>query len=242
MMFKRFLTAGCLMIAVMAAQARAAIIVQDLNDANETYTLQEVIDAEGIQVGDKLFDEWRVAQGPNAPNASGISVSGFLDQNGDYGLRFNGGWQALTNQIADTTIGFRVTATDPDMYIIANTLKIVAYGADNGGSVGVTENVYEFDPVTTSSDSVADKFVYYVNETNKKTTDFQTFNDPDTGLPVMLKSVWVVKDVVATGGTGTGGIGHLSEFTQSFTQAVPEPASIVLLLTGGALIIGRRRR
>lgn len=51
---------------------------------------------------------------------------------GEHGLQFNGLWSAGLNDLANTTIGFKVTADYPFL-IHDNTLYGAAMGAANGG-------------------------------------------------------------------------------------------------------------
>lgn len=217
-------------LCLFATAAPAAIVA----DFSQDYTISQVIANGGLQVGDKLFGNFQVTTNKTvnavAPGASDISVRAVV-VDGEYGLRFNGGWVALSNQIADTTIKFSVTADAPWM-IESNMLKMTAFGAAGGGVVSISENVYLQDPDVTTTDSVANKFVYYVNDTTKRLIDVQSFSPSAT--------IWVTKDVVVTGGTQVGGIAHLSEFYQSFGQ-VPEPATMAMLALGGIALLRRRR-
>ena len=210
-----------------------------------SYTLQQVIDAGGLRVGDKTFTDWWVdtAKSSNAlaPSAGEINVSA-LQVSGEWGIQFTGAWMAGYNQLADTSIIFKVTADAP--YLIHdNTLKMTGYGAELGGIVNITENVYARDPRVYNDESLADKFVYKNSQTNrKKTVDHQIFYDPDTGDEAALPSVWIVKDIGVTGGiTNPDGMAALSVFTQTFSQ-IPEPATLGLLALGGLVMLQRRAR
>jgi hypothetical protein len=224
----------CVVLAALGGISPGAIIYDF--DHPATYTLTEVNAAEGIEVGDKLFTSFFVdptaTDGAVAPGLSAIKVRG-VDVNGDYGLIFSGLWQALSGQLADTAITFKVTA--PEGYLIKdNGLKLLAYGAAKGGSISITENVYPGDPST--SLSIADKFVYY---TRNNGTSYGILEDHKDFTP--LREIWIVKDVGVTGGINEGGFAQLSQFQQTFSQ-IPEPATLALLALGGLSLLRRRRQ
>ena len=232
------------------ACALGDVIVWDFaNPPAQGPTIQEVIDAGGIQVGDKLFDEFDVTtadtQGTVAPGADAIVLTGVQVQ-GDYGLRFNGGWSAGGQEIADTTILFQVSIVEPwlsqGFLIKDNALWITAFGVSGtgqGGIVSVSENVYALNPRTNppkppdDNMPLANKYVYYRSD-----TDMELYDSADFG---MLTSMWVLKDVVANGGDLTTGSAHLSEFFQTFSQ-IPEPGTLGVLVLGAVAVLIRRRR
>lgn len=215
--------------------AYGAIIVAPI-DGN-SYTVQQIIDAGGIKIVDKTFTEWRVtttAQGNGlAPQAGAISVTA-IQISGEYGMRFNGPWSAAPGDLADTTIGFRATADDPWL-MCDNSLVLAGFGADKGGLASISENVYGADPTKVLPlTSIANKYVYYVSDTNNKTTDHKEFGED-------LKDIWVIKDVIVNGSTAPGATAHISEFYQTFSQ-IPEPSTVVLLAVGALLALVHRRR
>ena len=233
--FRIALVLGLLSICLPASAAVISLINAPI-DGTTSYTVQQIKDAGGIRIGDKTFTEWRVtstAQGNGlAPQAGAISVTA-VQINGEYGMRFNGPWSAATGDLADTTIGFRVTADDPWL-ISDNTLAATAIGADKGGMASISENVFAADPTKTFSTPVANKYVYYVNDANFKTIDHKVFVQA-------LKDAWVVKDVIVNGGSAVGATAHVSEFYQTFSQ-VPEPATLSLLIAGAVVVASRRRQ
>jgi hypothetical protein len=213
----------------------SASVISAPIDGVTSYTVQQIMDAGGVKIGDKTFTEWRVTsttQGNGlAPQAGAISVTA-VQIGGEYGMRFNGPWSAATGDLADTTIGFRVTADDPWL-ISDNTLAVTAFGADKGGMASISENVFSADPTKTFSTPVANKYVYYINDANFKAVDHKVFVQA-------LKDVWVVKDVVVNGSSAAGASAHVSEFYQTFSQ-VPEPATLSLLIAGAVVLVARRR-
>jgi len=214
-------------------------LYRDLN----SYTLDEINDENGIIIGDKLFKQFYVVTtksvGAFAPTSAEIAITA-IQVNGDYGMQFNSGWSAQAGQLADSTIEFHASIlpafVDLGYYFKDNALYITAYGNNTAsGQVSVSENLYAQHPGL-GGPSFADKFVYYVDDDNKKLLDLEEF-DPITEM-------WIVKDVIANGGVGDYGVAHLSEFYQTFSQ-VPEPGTLALLGFGAiglAAYAWRKRR
>ena len=258
-MTRRTLNASMVLIAAIsivmagsAAPALAEIIIWDLENPqnNPQVSIADVEEAGGIQVGDKLFSGFVVTtaatQGTVAPGADAITLTG-VQVVGNYGLRFNGGWSAGGQEIADTTIKFKVEVVEPwrsELWMIVdNELWMTAFGVSGdgtGGSVSISENVYLQDPYSPDVDPktnlpIANKFVYYRSDNDNELYDEAFF--------VPTPEIWVIKDVIANGGDLTTGVAHISEFYQTFSQVqVPEPATMSLLAVGVAGMILRRRR
>ena len=224
---------------LLASPASASILVSDPGQP-VTYTLQQVIDAGGLRVGDKVFTDWRVTASSSvngvAPGAGAITVTGVL-VGGELGLRFNGAWTAGPQDLIDTTIGFKVTADAPFL-IHDNSLYITAFGAANGGIASISEQVYDADPNQGFLTPLANKFVWVASDINFNNFDHKEFTK--NGENVALPSVWVVKDIALSGGVQQRGLAGISEFYQTFSQ-VPEPATLSMLVLGGLALIRRRR-
>jgi hypothetical protein len=226
--------------------------VSDLLRDPTSYTIQQIIAAGGIVIGDKLFDSFTVTTSKSsnaiAPDASAITItpiqvlSSGAVMGGDYGMQINGAWSAPAGQLSDSTVEFHASILAP--YIAQgyafkdNSLWMTAFGVSNntsGGAVSVSENLYATHPSSQTS-PFSNKFVYYQSSANNQLLDAASF--------APITDMWVVKDVVAYGGTGAVGAAHLSEFYQTFSQ-VPEPGTFVLLgmgLLGLACYVPFRRR
>lgn len=226
-------------IADLQPVAGVSGLFRDVN----SYNLDEINAAGGIIIGDKLFKWFDVVTtssiGAIAPSSAEIAITA-IQVDGDYGLKFNSGWSASTGQIADSTIEFHASIL-PDYVDLGyafkdNALYITAYGNDTeSGQVSVSENLYAEHPAL-GLGSFVDKFVYYVNEDNKKLLDLKDF--------APITEMWIVKDVIANGGEGERGVAHLSEFYQTFSQ-IPEPGTLTLLGFGAfglAAYAWRKRR
>jgi hypothetical protein len=233
-MFVRF----AVLLAVLAplgGVSSGEVIEYKFGDPN-TYRLTEVNQAGGIQVGDKLFSDFTVdcsdTVGVVPQGLYEIKVRG-VDVDGDYGLIFIGGWSAFSGQTCDSVITFKVTAAE-GYFIKDNGLKLLGCDAEEGGSIIITENIFPGDPKTTQW--IKRELVYC--QTFSDGTELVKQEDHEVFTP--LPEIWVVKDVYVTGGIETGGVAHLSQFQQTFSQ-VPEPATLSLLALGGLAILRFRR-
>lgn len=217
------------------------------------YTIQEIIDAGGIIIGDKLFDAFWVTTtksvGAIAPGAGEIAITPIqilkpgAPLGGDFGMKFNALWSAPGGGLADSTIEFRATIL-PEYAAMGyafkdNALWITAFGIGGTsppGMVSVSENVWAQHPSIQPQDPLANKFVYYRTDADKQIFDEAVF------APVT--QIWIIKDVGANGGEGILGVAKLSEFYQTFSQ-IPEPGTLVLLGFGAiglAAYAWRKRR
>jgi hypothetical protein len=249
--FAAFLAASvwidCASAAIPANLQPVSGVPDLLRDPN-SYTIQEIINAGGILIGDKLFSNFDVkttkSVGAVAPGADAISITpiqvlkaGTLF-GGDYGMQFNGLWSAPAQGLADSTIEFLATIVAPGYAFKDNALWITGKGVGSSvspGFVSISESLYAEHP-STGIQSFADELVYYSTPTYRKDSDSANF--------APITKMWVVKDVGANGGIGVMGVAHLSEFYQTFSQ-VPEPGTLVMLFAGAAGLAGyvwRRRR
>jgi hypothetical protein len=242
---------GCIALVAMlsfSSVSRAEVI--NWNENPTPLTIAALQESDGLLVGDKLFTDFSVISSGNAsfkPGAADITISG-IQSNGEYGVLFNSGWFALSHEVVDTMINFSVEVAAPSArwLIKDNTLGIGGVNVNSespGAVVLVTENVFAAPPPQTNS--IADKLVYKTAG-EERLLDHQEFTDPN-GLPVAYSKVWVVKDITLFGGTGDTGLpgATLSAISQTFSQTVPEPQSVVLLLCGLpglALMVWRRYR
>jgi len=229
----------------LSTLASAGTIVAPINKLGDLgFSLQQVIAAGGIQVGDKVFDLFSVDNSfptGDGPGLDDIRVYG-VQINGELGLRFIGGWSAVRGEELDTVIGFRVTANSPWL-ISDNSLGMDNFDARNGGLVSITENVFAAEPRPAFGGGpapfLASKSVFYANRAEKNLLDHEEYSDEYR--PVAFPQVWVTKDITVKGGSCEGGFAGLSQFYQTFSQ-IPEPASMALLALGGLMVLARKNR
>lgn len=250
------------MVIAAAASATKAALIWDFNAPTPVSLSTLIADYGGeIQVGDKLFSDFFVSTSSTVgnfvqvPTLDSINVSG-TQSNGEWGIVFNAIWEVRPGESVDTSLQFRVRTTDPDFWIVGNTLGIA--GVQNtitAGSVSVSEQVYREKYLGLGGnllqEPIAVKEAYYISFTDKQTFDQQSFaevvvvDDDVVLVPVAVQEAWIVKDIGLDGGLNLPGndtgVASLSLVAQTFAQ-VPEPATIVLLATGTLLIAGSRRR
>ena len=180
-------------------------------------------DAE-ITSGDKLFTDFEYNATEDMPAADAVNVIPIMDADGNYGVRFQGGFVDLPGgSPSDALITFKVTVTDPARSIIGANLAANVV-APTGGLGSVAES---FLPDITDPDDV----LYVASDTSL--ADSVTFMNPQ-------KSFMVQKNILLTA-TPDGGHVTMSFVDQTFAQ-IPEPTSFALLATSilGFGLIRRR--
>ncbi|MEM9414179.1 MAG: PEP-CTERM sorting domain-containing protein [Planctomycetota bacterium] len=197
--------------------------------AGHITSLADLIDNDGtVQVGDKLFSNFDYAATGDMPDADRINVIEHIDDDGNFGIRFQGGFFDLAGGgSSDALITFDVTVLDPDLQIsgahLAGNLDVL--GGSGGSSFGgITE--------TFLSANVSDDLSIFATEDTSVLADWVTFDTPVTTLRVQKNiTLFADDDAVAT---------TLSFVDQSFSQ-IPEPGSLALLGLGGLALLRRRR-
>ena len=128
-----FAAAACLSVAFLATFGSADFALGDsiiqttllpvsgdpglLEDPHPNgYSIQDIINAGGIQIGDKLFDAFSVTSlgsgGALAPDAADIRITPIevlqppAPFGGDFGMIFNAAWVAMDGQSVNSTIQF----------------------------------------------------------------------------------------------------------------------------------------
>jgi hypothetical protein len=221
--------------------ASAAIIF--LGDSVPLSTLLQP-DA-SLQVGDKIFTGFGYDHTGDMPDATGVNVRPILDDlddgnpnTGNYGIRFQGAFMDLASSPngSDALITYMVEATAPgflisDAHLAGNPARLGPFG-----SISVTETFLPLGPNGEHTMTI------YDDESNPipKLVDWTFFNPPVKKLNVQ-KDI-IAKAILVPGSTNATTV-TLSFVDQTFSQVVPEPTTLLLCLSGIALVMaGRPRR
>jgi hypothetical protein len=210
-----WLVAAVAMVAPWMGSANAAIV-----------PLSDLLNGETIQSGDKIFSNFTYRQTGDMPIAANVNVETIQDGNGDYGLRFQGGFiDQPGGDASDALVTFDVNVANAGWLINGVSLSANPAVFAGAGLASVTET---FVPTI-----IDDKLVVY---------DFGNGDDlllDQISFATGYASLPVQKDVIlhATGDTGAV---TMSFFDQTFSQ-VPEPSSLVLIIAG-LLCLGRIRQ
>lgn len=213
-----WLAAVVLAVAPWNGVARGAIV--PLSDLLE--------DGATIQSGDKIFSDFEFLKTGDMPGAENINVETIQAENGDYGIRFQGGFIDLPGgDASDVLVRFNVSVpVGSNLAIDGVTLSANPAVFEGPGLASVTET---FLPKVTDELMV----IYDFGDGTNKLLDSIQFNEAFTTLPVQ-------KDVIlfAAGETGSA---TMSFFDQTFSQ-VPEPSGILLTLCGLFGLLSQRKR
>jgi hypothetical protein len=222
----------CLISIMLAAAASAAWV--PLTDRVTLSSLQ-------VQGGSLIFGDKEVSEfdmfgfsdgGALDPNPDKMFVQGGKNSiTGDYGLKFNFSWSAVSSQTVNATLSFKVSILPgyDDALIKDVWLDLSGAGATGYGVVDVTENVRNAGGNVIASLSCSKQY----GDGGAYLLDYSEF------APV--KEIWICsKDISVTCGAGLGSA-HISEFYQYYSQ-VPETATLVLLGTAGIWIFTRKKQ
>lgn len=204
-------------------------------------TIQDIIDGGGsITVGHFTFSDFSVqatAIGGVSPFADLIDIDIVEDPSGAVTLRFHGAWSAgpLDWSVITGNIGYKVSV-DEEFIAETSDVSVISSSLLGDAFYLMDVGIFDGDPDDPDSDVVAASLLQE-GLGDDVTGDSQEFDTPlqefyvNTGLYLRTAE--------------DGAVVVLSEFAQTFGGSViitPEPATISLLLTGGAVVFLRRFR
>ena len=222
----KLLTSSFVLAGTVAGSANAA-----------TMSLADIMAGDGTFVtGDKILSDFSFtttsSNGASEVTAAGIELTDVMG-GGDYGVDFELVLTAFSSQYSNLQLHFKVSvdpAAAADGWVIDGASLSMFAGGNNGdGGAIIVESIYqtastngpELGSMTTSADAVFT----------------QLFDS--TGLAESTE-IYVHKDISVSG--GAQGAGHISGFSQFYSQSqVPEPASLALMGLGGLAMIKRRK-
>jgi len=236
------LLVGSIGLAFAAADTcRAALInLTPTNGVNSgtSVLLSDLVSGQtmGILVGDKQFTGFAYSKVGDMPASSGIQVLGLKDPAGNWGITFQGPFADLPGGGAsDAMIRYMV---EIDATNIRLGKKITDAHIALGGSGVGTNSAIMVDESFLESNQTMHVFNSTINGGGSKLTD-----DIPNLVPVGTK-LNVVKDIFAFAADTSTLPARASVIDQSFSQSVPEPATIalaglVMLMSFG---LAKRRR
>lgn len=233
------------LVAGMAAPARASdvliipsYLVADLSDSQD-YTIQQINDAGGLLVGDKLFQNFSLASQKTGaaivPGDDTLGITG-IESGGNYGLQFGGNWSAFLGGEANSVLLYSVTVFENPGWAISDIdTWFSAVDASNGAEVVLHQDAAQ-DEV--HSLLVGTNEIYYRNP-----ADYEVYQHDDFPASAETEMLWV-RTLIDLSSAGVGSVAGLSEFSQTYSQSyyVPEPATLLALSLAGLAALRRRSR
>lgn len=224
-------------VMVATALCLATLFAHDTNAQFTPVTARTALSdliGNDLLVGDKLFSDWSFssigAGGAVTPNPADFFVIGGIDTaTGDIGLKFEQTWNAASGQSTNINFDFSVSVIpSSSQFIVGVDALLLNPSATGNGVVNFSETVLDA-PVPTGT--------FLAALSASADASFQDLTDSSSFAPV--KKIYVYKDISLSG--GVAGAAHLSEFYQFYKQ-IPEPGTIMLLLSGSSLMLLRQRK
>jgi len=228
---------GMLFISGTGAGYAQELTYQSLipGDSGSTVFLSELLTGSvpGVKVGDKVFSEFSYSGNGDMPDSSLVSVFGFQDPDGNYGLSFHGAFIDFPDTTpSQATLEFDAMV-DSDAqqqgWLISDAhLFMGGVGLGDESEVQVSEGFAGLSQTLSVYSSTLQ------GQSNQVLSDWVDFDDPTSSLRV-------TKDIFAFAGQGTNLPARTTVIDQSFSQVqVPEPSAALLMIVAGTWLVGRR--
>jgi hypothetical protein len=204
-------------------------------DPGDAVTMADLLSGDplGVIVGDKIFDEFFYLPNDDMPEPEDVKVSGFQDNDGNYGLSFRGDFRDLPGGSAsDASLQFTVEVAPDELaegFRISDAhLFLGGVSVGNNSSLAVDES---FQGIAQTLNTFATTLS---GPLSQNLADEVFFGQLHTKLRV-------TKDILAFSGDASMPA-LTSVIDQSFSQVeIPEPTTCTLALAALCLAIGRRR-
>lgn len=241
----------------IAASAQANVIGPQQSLSGLLFDFNNQTD-HSVVVGDKTFHHFTYAFTGDMPDSTAVNVIPFVDIDGNFGLRFQGGFgDRAGGAVSDALIGYQVDV-DPQSGLTISDAHLAGNPASTGvGQVTITESWTPLDARGIPGNPEA-----VIWSTSPGNTI-----DPDTGLPLSdnklnaavsflpntYLSLIVLKDIKTDAGPAlvndvrNVSIADLSAIDQTFSQVpnnggTPEPMTLSIFGLGAGALLFRRPR
>jgi hypothetical protein len=232
-MFLFTLVAALLATTLGDRPAMAGLIGLEPN-TSDSVPLSELLENldDGIQVGDKIFDEFVYSTIGDMPDAEDVMVLGFKDLDGNFGFTLHGIFLDLPGDGASDAL-LRYTASVDEAAQQAGRSISDAHLFLGGVGVVGPNSIFVVDESFEGLDNSMTVF----SASEEQVTSAWTYFDPT------VNKLRVTKDILAFTGAGTILPARATAIDQSFSQ-VPEPVALSLMAMSliGALLVSRRRQ